>query len=53
MFINWKNQYCENDQATQGNLQIQCNLYQNTNGIFHRSRTNNSESCKETQKDHE
>ena len=26
----------------QGNLQIECNPYQNTNGIFHRTRTNNS-----------
>ena len=25
-----------------GNLQIQCNAYQNTNGIHHRNRTNNS-----------
>ena len=34
----------------QSNLQIQCNPYQNTNGIFHRSRTiNNSELCMETQ----
>ena len=32
----------------QGNLQIQCNPYQNTNGIFHRSRTNNSKISMET-----
>ena len=32
------------------NLQIQCNPYQNTNGIFHRTRTNTSKICKETQK---
>ena len=25
----------------QGNLQIQCNLYENTSDIFHRTRTNN------------
>ena len=30
----WKNQYCENDYTTQSNLQIQCNPYQLTNGIF-------------------
>ena len=24
MFLNWKNQYCENDYTTQSNLQIQC-----------------------------
>ena len=38
-FLNWKNQYGQNDYITQGNLQIQCNLYQSTNGIFHRTRT--------------
>ena len=39
MFLDWKNQYCENDYTTQGNLRIQCNSYQITNGIFHRTRT--------------
>ena len=34
----------------QGNLQIQYNPYQNTNGIFHRTRTNNSKMCMVTQK---
>ena len=34
MFLDWKNQYCENDSTTQSNLQIQCNPYQITNGIF-------------------
>ena len=34
MFLDLKNQYCENDYTTQSNLQIQCNLYQITNGIF-------------------
>ena len=34
MFLDWKNQYCENDCITQSNLQIQCNPYQITNGIF-------------------
>ena len=29
---------------------FQCNLYQNTNGIFHRTRTNNYKICMETQK---
>ena len=38
MFVNWKNQYQQNDYTTQGNLQIQCNPYQITNGIFHRTR---------------
>ena len=36
-----ENQYCENDYTTKCNLQIQCNLYQITNGIFHKTRTKN------------
>ena len=31
-------QYCENDYTTKCNLQIQCDFYQITNGIFYRSR---------------
>ena len=42
MFLDWKNQYCENDYTTQSNLQIQCNPYQNTSGIFYRTRTKKS-----------
>ena len=38
-FLDWKNQYCENDYTTQSNLQSQCNPYQMTSGIFHRIRT--------------
>ena len=38
MFLDWKNQHCENDYTTQGNLQIQCNPYQTTTGIFHRAK---------------
>ena len=34
MFLNWKNQYGKNDYITQSNLQIQCNPYQITKGIF-------------------
>ena len=34
MFLDWKNQHCENDSTTQSNLQIQCNPYQTTTGIF-------------------
>ena len=37
--LDWKSQYCENDYTTQNNLQIQCNPYQITRGIFHRTRT--------------
>ena len=39
MFLDWKNQHCENDYTIQSNLQIPCNPYQTTNGIFHRTRT--------------
>ena len=35
MFIDQKNQYSENEYTTQSNLQIQCNPYQATDGIFH------------------
>ena len=34
--LNWKNQYYQNFYSTQGNLQIQCNPYQITNGIFYK-----------------
>ena len=39
MLLDEKNLYCQNDYTTKGNLQIQCNCYQITNGIFHRTRT--------------
>ena len=35
---------------TQSNLQIQCNPYQATSGIFHRARTNYFTVCTEIQK---
>ena len=50
MFLNWKDQHCENDYTIQSNLQIQCNPYQTTTGIFHRTRTKNCTICMETQK---
>ena len=49
MFLDWKNQYCQNDYTTQGNLQIQCHSYQITNGTVHRTRTKNFEIRMETQ----
>ena len=49
MFLDWKNQHCENDSTSQSNLQIQCNPYQTTNGIFHRTRTKYFTICMETQ----
>ena len=42
--------YSENEYITQSNLQIQCNPYQATNGIFHRTRTNDFKICMEIQK---
>ena len=50
MFMDWKNQYSENEYTTQSNLQIQCNPYQATNGVLHRARTNNFTICMEIQK---
>ena len=41
MFMDWKNQYSENEYTTQSNLYIQCNPYKATQGIFPRTRTNN------------
>ena len=39
MFLDRKNQYCENDCTTKCNLQFQCDPYQITNHSFHRTRT--------------
>ena len=50
MFLDWKNQYHQNEYATQGNLQIQCNPYQITNGIFHRTTTKHFKICMEREK---
>ena len=49
-FLDTKNQHCENDYTTKSNLQVQCNPYQTTKGIFHRTRTKNFTICMETQK---
>ena len=49
MFLDRKTQYCENDYTTKHDLQIQCDPYQITNGIFHRTRTKNSTIHIETQ----
>ena len=50
MFIDWQNQYSKNEYTTQSNIWIQCNPYQATNSIFHRTRTNNFTICMEIQK---
>ena len=49
MFLDCKNQYCENDYNIVSNLQSQCNTYQVTNGIFHRTRTKKFTICMKTQ----
>ena len=50
MFLGRKNQYCENYYTTKCNLQIQCDPYQITKGIFHRTRTKNFTIHMETHK---
>ena len=54
MILDWKNdytiQYCQNVYDTQSNLQIQCNPYQITHDIFHRTRSNNPKIYMEPQK---
>ena len=51
MFLSRKNQYCENDYTTKCNLQIQCNPYQITSDIFHRTRTKTSKNSYGNRKD--
>ena len=50
MLLDWKNQHCENDYTAKCNLHIQCDPYQITNGIFHRTRTKKFTIHMETQK---
>ena len=50
MFLGKKNQYCENEYTTKCNLQIQCDPYQITNGIFPRTRIKNFINHMERQK---
>ena len=52
MLLGLKNQYYENGYTTKCNLQIQCNPYQITNGIFfsHRTRAIHFTVCMEAQK---
>ena len=49
MFLDWKNQHCENDYVTQSKLDSMQSL-SNYNGIFHRTRTKNFTICVEIQK---
>jgi len=39
MLLDWKNQYCQNDYPTLGNLQIQCTPYQVNQDTLNRTRT--------------
>ena len=50
MFLGRKNQYFANDYNTKCNLQIQCDPYQITNGILHRTRIKSFIIHMETQK---
>ena len=50
MLLGRKNQYCENDYITKCNLQIHCDPYEITNGIFHRTKTKTFTIHMETQK---
>ena len=50
MFLGRKNKQCENDYTAKCNIQIQCDPYQITNGIFHRTRIKNFSSHAETWK---
>ena len=50
MFLGKNNQYCENDYTTKSNLEIQCDSYQITNDIFHRTRRKYFTIHMETQK---
>ena len=45
MFLDWKNQYCQNGYTIQSNVQIQHSPSQTTKGIFHRTRTKNLKIC--------
>ena len=48
--LDWKNQYSQNDYTIQGNLHIQCNCYQITKDILHRTRTKYFKVCSEAPK---
>ena len=50
MFLGRKNQYCINDYTTKCNIQIHCDPYQITNGIFHRTKIKNFTIHMETQR---
>ena len=43
--LDWKNEYSQNDNSTQGNLQSQCNPYQIIKDILHKTRTEYFKIC--------
>ena len=45
--MDWKSKYCQNVYATQSDLCIQCNPYQNAINIFHGAGANNPKICME------
>ena len=49
MFLELEESILSNDYTTQGNLQMQCNLYQITKDILYRTRTEYFKICMETQ----
>jgi len=49
MFVDWNNQYSENEYTTQNNLYIQRNPYQATSDFFHKTGTNNFTICMQAQ----
>ena len=49
MLLDWKDQICQNDYTTQGNLQTQHNPYQTTKDIFRRTRAKYFQVCLEAQ----
>ena len=52
MFLSRKNHFCENDYTTKFNLQIQCDPYHITNGIFQELEQKTFTIHMETQKTH-
>ena len=45
MLVDWKNEYCENVNVTQGNLHVSCNPYQNAMDFLQRVDTNYFKIC--------
>ena len=50
MFLHGENEYCYSLHTTQSHLQIQYNLYQDSNGIFQKYMKNDHKICLKPQK---